>query len=390
MAKRQLGLGKIKKNKKQKGTDAVAEDSVVPEASNLTVELPSNVDDDEFTQVKSLFEKFQEDKNELMLNGVIHECDRLIRNESESKIPEFFYGTYSDALLEMIAFNDNEKEVGELIDLSLEKVDLGLVRFETGVFLQFQKSKVLLNQMMFNLGKLKEEFDSDFKFEQTLKKALKYYESASKICKSNDVNDGFSEDTFKILTLVDDVLEVVDNFGKSNDEDEEEEEEEEGDVPDVIEKIRNDDEYNQWWRDQVVDFYNVLDQKKDKPETLFKTVSFNLGQSYLREAEEPTTTFTTLMYEDEDADESELKEVQQIGIKLLETAIKYLRNSWDDENVESWVNLSESLISLGNLYDLDSKQQLECYKEAEDILVKANNVTNGKYKDILENLLDEN
>lgn len=95
------------------------------------------------------------------------------------------------------------------------------------------------------------------------------------------------------------------------------------------------------------------------------------------------------MYEEEDADESELKRAQKIGIKLLETAINYLRDSWDDDNVESWVNLSESLISLGNLYDLDSKQQLNCYKEAEDILIKANNVTNGKYKDILENLLDE-
>lgn len=387
MAKRQLGLGKVQKNKKQKSSETVVEESNVPETGNLTVELPANADDDEFTQVKSLFEKFTQDKNELMLNGVIHECDRLIRNESESKIPEFFYKIYSDALLEMIEFNDNEKEISDLIDLSLEKIDLGLERFQKDALLQLQKSKVLLNQIAFNLGKLKEELDTKYKFEKVLKLALHYYEDASKTLQSNKHYDHFNEDTFKVLTLVDDILEVVDNFGKSDDDDEEEEVQ--GDVPDVIEKIRDDDYYNQWWRAQVIEFYDVLKKNNNKPESLFKTVSFNLGQSYLREAEEPTTVFTTLMYEEEDADESELKRAQKIGIKLLETAINYLRDSWDDDNVESWVNLSESLISLGNLYDLDSKQQLNCYKEAEDILIKANNVTNGKYKDILENLLDE-
>ena len=45
------------------------------------------------------------------------------------------------------------------------------------------------------------------------------------------------------------------------------------------------------------------------------------------------------------------------------------------------------MISLGNLYELDSEELQETTTpKQEKILTKANNATNGKYEDILENL----
>ena len=64
-----------------------------------------------------------------------------------------------------------------------------------------------------------------------------------------------------------------------------------------------------------------------------------------------------------------------------------MKQAQDEQEPETWVNVAEAMISLGNTYEIDSKEQEETYKEAEAILVKANNATNGKYEDILENLM---
>lgn len=72
---------------------------------------------------------------------------------------------------------------------------------------------------------------------------------------------------------------------------------------------------------------------------------------------------------------------------MISTALKYFEWAKDEEEPESWVRIAEAKISLGNMYEVDSAEQEECYAEAEKILSKANNVTNGKYLDVLENLL---
>ena len=64
-----------------------------------------------------------------------------------------------------------------------------------------------------------------------------------------------------------------------------------------------------------------------------------------------------------------------------------MKRAKDEEDPETWVGIAEAMISLGNLYEVDSKQQDDLYVEAEKILKKANNVTNGKFKEELDNLL---
>lgn len=391
MGKRQLGLSQAKKRQKKNEGESVQEDA--PAATNLTIELPASVNDDEFTQLKSLYSKYKQDKNELILNGVIHECDRLIRNVKD--IPAFFYVIYSNSLLELINYLE-EKEINEVIDLSIEKVDLGLEAYKDDIELLFQKSKVLLNQVMVKLGELKEG-KSDYALQEHLTQGLKLYLSAQDKSFETKNYSYFTSDTFEVIKLFDEILEVVDNFGKnlddSEDEDEAEEQEtDDNETPQEIKAIRDTEEYDAWWRDNAIKFHEALVKKGETEGDLLRTVCLNIGQSYLKEAEEPANIFTTLMYdevEETTINGLDVKTAQDIGIDLFNKAIPYLRKSWNDEDVQSWVNLSELLISLGNLYELDSKQQIECYEEAEKILRKANNVTNGKYKDILDNLLGE-
>ena len=127
---------------------------------------------------------------------------------------------------------------------------------------------------------------------------------------------------------------------------------------------------------------------------LRREICKRIGQSYLQEAEVPSSVFTTLAYDDGFKNEKEinglsLKESQKIAQKLISTALKYLQWAEDQEEPETWVNVAEAMISLGNLYEVESEEQESHYQEAEKILNKANNVTNGKYEDVLENLLGD-
>ena len=69
--------------------------------------------------------------------------------------------------------------------------------------------------------------------------------------------------------------------------------------------------------------------------------------------------------------------------------MKYLKKAQDDDDPDTWVNVAEAMISLGNMYEMDSPDQEKWYDEAEKILVRANKATQGKYREILENLRGE-
>ncbi|KAG5417259.1 ETT1 [Candida metapsilosis] len=425
MAKRTLGLGKAAKAKKQKTESEPIDNGKADseEASNqLTVELPEEVDaDDEISQLKGLYKAYinSERDNELIVNGIIHECDRLLRNQEEgTSLPSTFYKIYAIALSELANFHtDDAKQIKEYFDASLERIDTGLEKYPNDVELLLTRAKILINQIVLQhvshltLSSKAEEAN----VKELLDTALKVYESAEVKAADASRFDIFNNfEYFDILEAVDDLLDIVDNFGKDELEEDEEEDtkktkskndeasddEEEDDEEDEIEldeahplyPIKNTDEYNQWWRDHTVKYLENLNKIQSPLESLVREVNQRLGQSYLQESEIPTNVYTTLKYDEDYAGLEELEgltvaQAQEVAKDLIHKALEHLKRAEDKDEPESWVNIAEAMITLGNLYELDSKEQEQIYDEAEAILKKANNVTNGKYQDVLENLL---
>lgn len=137
--------------------------------------------------------------------------------------------------------------------------------------------------------------------------ALEIYELAEVKANESKNYEVFNDlETLDILQALDDLLDIVDNFGKNNLEEEEEDEDEEtekdnGDDEDEVEieltedhplyVIKTSDKYNQWWRDHThtyLDNLKEIDSKDVLPEVL-REVNHRLGQSYLQESEIPTT-----------------------------------------------------------------------------------------------------
>ncbi|GMG20057.1 unnamed protein product [[Candida] boidinii] len=214
-----------------------------------------------------------------------------------------------------------------------------------------------------------------------------------------------------ILDSFDDLLDIVDNFGKHHEEgldsDDEENEKliEDNEVQlhksHPLYAIKESDDYNLWWREQSLQLFELVknnskdDSENEDLKKLIRNISSKIGQSYLMEAEEPSSIYTMLEYyndEENEAGNGEINgltanEASKIAIELIKTAIKFLKEAYNDEDPQSWVNLAESEISLGNLYPLESEVQEKYYQRAEKRLNKANNATHGKYQDILDNLL---
>lgn len=440
MAKRHLGLGQAKA-KKQKTAEEVP-------SNEITVELNQETDaNDELAQLKALWKTYliSKKENELVVNGIIHECDRLLRNSKIGgekdgvELDAGFYAIYALALAELANFNAAEHvKVVEFFDAAIERVDLGLEHFADSVELLFTKSKILIDQVPLQYIS-QVEIDSEVgdhpEMGGLLDIALKAFEVAESKAISLGKYDLFDNEHLEILETVDDVLDIVDNFGKEDDEedvDEEDDEENELSEKHPLYSIQNTDKYNKWWREHTIKYLDSVDKEllrlnkvniENKQETkketkegaeetkgdetieeqvdentnalllLRRNICQRIGQSYLQEAEFPASVFTSLTYDEEFQDAPNLSGLSKEGSQkaaqdLISTALVHLKSARDEEDPETWVHIAEATISLGNLYELESEKQLELYKEAEGILYKANNATNGRYKDILENLLE--
>lgn len=435
MAKRQLGLGKKNKTKKQKVDSDAPKDAVKGEKDSddqlLTVELTNEVNpDDPMSQLLGLWQTWKESErsNELILNGIINECDRILRNCKENggdedvEIDNKFYSTYSQALSEAAKFK-SEEESGEWIANALERIAAGHDKFgKHDVRLLFAKCDILLNKIAveyigkMNVDSKKEEF-SDLTqlfedFIHTWNKAIKESEKSESLAI-------FEEDfVFEILNTFDDLLDIIDKFGTQMNEvvdsDDDDDDEEDADVSagdknpqDALEasdfqisedhplyEIQQEDKYNAFWRDNMLKYKELLGDNVDKK--LIKSVNEKLGQSFLMEAEEPIAFFSSYQYDteeedDEEEDNADIKEAveaaRQDGLKLVDLALQHLRQTHDEEDPKSWVNIAEALITYGNLLELESEEQEAAYKEAEKLLRRANNATHGHYEDILHSLV---
>lgn len=415
MGKRPLGLGKSKKQKKQKvtsdGTDSKSEQS--PNQIHIVLDDDSNLDD-ELVQLKGFWGSFTKDpENQLVLNGVVHECDRLLRNQEEEKLnlDEEFHSIYAQALAELTVFlgdEENEKKkyrlMNDFFETALDRIQTGLEQNPDSKLLLLVKSKVTFQriplQYVSTLG-LKDTNGDELQLNELLedaKKSFSHVKNQERLI--HNVLLGFY-DLLDIVESFEGRIELEDGLDSDN-------EDEEIDIvldeKHPLKKIKHQLKNNYNWLEQNLRFaydnLKLLPLSEDNREELIalrRDTARTLGQVYLKFAEQPSKEFARLMYDSDDEDNSEnaisgssTEDIQKLAMSYVQSAIKYLMEAEDKDDPQSWVDIAEALIELGNIHDFESSEQEKAYSDAEAILKKANKATHGKYKDILENLLSAN
>lgn len=448
--KRPLGLGKNAKSKKQRsvsGTASPAEPSGAGEApaaeNELTVELGEEIAAaDTMAQLLALWRNFvkAQDRNELMVNGVIHECDRILRkvhareNTGEAKgeangegkgeangegkdgeeeedltLSGEFYAIYGLALSSLGFFHtEDSAKVQEFYSEARDRIETGKAKFPGSVELLFAEARVLINEIpLTSISPLTVESIVSTSHKDVallLDRCLAVWEDAEAALRAKNEYHHYNFENLDFLQALDDLLDMVDNFGRetvdgqdSGDEDSENNDDNElvlgPDHPLFV--IGKTDKYNLWWRKHTELFLENLDRRiaqDPAPDSLAlrRQLCKRLGQLFLLEAEEPTNIFTTLTYYKKDMPSMNgmtREEARAASQSLLRQALDHLKQAQDEDEPDTWAAVAEALISLGNTYDLDSPDQDTIYKEAEGILTRANNATNGRYEAILENLV---
>lgn len=425
MAKRTLGLGKAAKQKKQKteeSSKAEKSESPAPKGNEIHVELDDEVDpDDELAQLKGLWDTYiQSDRdNEMVLNGIIHECDRLLRNQSENtvKLPAQFHSTYALALADLANFHtedDDKTSVKQFFDASMERIELSEDSFPDSIELGFAKANVIFSRIpleyisQWDVDTKKD--DSTVNVSKLLKEGTDCYEKAESAVKQLKNYTLLDQNAFEALKALDDLLEIIRNFGQedalaegldSDDEGGTEEQHVELSKKHPLYKVYNSEKYSQWLVEHGTEFADLvthelkpllklteLTTKQTKQLTFFKQVSTNVGQLLLQAAEAPSNLYNQLCDDDEDETPIAQKALKE-ALKYTKKALVFFKNAEDDEDPKSWVNVAEAMMELGNLYDYQSKEQTDAYDAAEERLRRANNATNCKYQDILDDLLED-
>lgn len=429
MAKRTLGLGKAAKQKKQKISSETPEKSASPDiqskGNEIHVELDEEVDpDDELNQLKGLWLTYVKGgrDNEMVLNGIIHECDRLLRNQSEeTKLPAEFHSTYALALSDLANFHTEDSadsNIKQYFDAALERISLGQDVYPDSIELGFALANVIFARIpmefisKWNVDSKKSSDSVDLK--ALITEALESYEKSEESVKLLKNYSLLDNNVFETLKAFDDLLEIVNNFGQedslaegldSDDEEEQEVKEIKLSKKHPLYEVyhRSSDKYFQWLVKHGSEFGTLVNddlkhllKKTDELSTketrqleFLKQVSAWCGQLLLQAAEKPSQIFTAITYDD---GEPEIEgytaaKAQEEAQSYIKQAVKFFENAEEEEDPKTWVDVAEALIDLGNVYDYESKDQIATYALAEKRLRRANNATNGKYQEILDNLL---
>ncbi|CAI4036364.1 hypothetical protein SMKI_15G2060 [Saccharomyces mikatae IFO 1815] len=412
MAKRPLGLGKQNREKKrkvesgEKKIDGPTKEST-PVRSQMSVELDDDADlDDELAQLKGLWSKyFNSDRDdEYVLNGIVHECDRLLRLAEENEeikktLNDIFHGIYALALSELTIFKAGDEEATEekrrrevslFFESAIERIELGLSHFPESQFLKLVLAKIIFQRIPL-------EYISNLNL-KTKDKTLNLAEQFEHGKKHFSIYETDTELTFEVLQMVNDLLDIVENFGREQsiqegiDSDNEEEEELidvelEPEHPIYPLQQSLEDNY-EWLRNH---FDKLLDSMSTDMQ-VYPSVANTIGELYLKKAEEPSKIFLSLQYDNDDskkASDEAAKNAQNAALKHTRKALEYLEKAKLEDDPDTWVQVAEAYIDLGNLLDNESTEQENAYKTAEKILDKANKASHGKFQDVLDNFLQK-
>lgn len=314
------------KASKEKRTKPQTEEEVKPE---IEIEIDGDVDDEELSEVYGLFAKLQSERDPKIARGLIHECDRLLRerDEKDLTLPSKFHVVYAGSLLSLAdpAIIDNQAD--EFRAAGLERIAIGLESLEedtesaivSGIaaqeIIQFLHTQI-------EEGKVKTESKS-------------WLSKAVDLIKSKTVNSEIAKAAFKFVQLLEDLNPV----------------------------------------DETDDVIDVLKTHKESDDDATKSwANCALGTFYLNKAAQS---------------DSSAESVDDINKDILNQAITHLRDGLNDENTQSFVMLAEGLLQLAGVIEEeeDSTEDVgEVYSEALRHLKKAQLLGHEDLREIIESL----
>ena len=254
MVKRPQGLNKAARAKKQR----VISEVQVPEkygsdrTQQITIELDHEVDpDDELGQLKALYDTYlantrgaqhdeqQEEQtanhHQKLLYGIVHECDRLLRNATD-QLPAIFHNIYSLSLLALSEFatltkkndnsyintNNNNKEQedtsGAFIEAAIERAGLGLESDSVSFDLYFTRSKAriaLVDDEMKKCGDKSKaiRYQVGSTLIPIINDAVQDYEKGEELILKETTNQSTCKYTQVQLDIVEELLRLGDAYG---------------------------------------------------------------------------------------------------------------------------------------------------------------------------------